>query len=276
MVDTLGNLLETFDYYPFGLLMPQRNSAGANTLEKFTGKERDTEAGVNLDYFGARYYDPAIGRWHSVDPMADEYPSWSSYTYTLNNPVNFFDPNGEAPCCLIPVGVAENKDNIAAALGDKQAQQRVKARWAVRGGIASLAIPGPEDYAFAALAATKAGRAALRFGDEVAGFVKGLFKSSDELVEVSTKFGTKIERQLDSRGWSKSSIDDLIENPSETKSLRDTRWTSGGEKLDDPATAYIDKDANYVIRNDKTGDIVQISNRNDPDWKASWEKNENN
>ena len=95
VVDDGGNVLETFDYYPFGLLMPQRNSAGANTLEKFTGKERDTEAGVNLDYFWARYYDGAIGKWLGIDPLVDQYPSLSPYNYAANNPLFFVDPNGK-------------------------------------------------------------------------------------------------------------------------------------------------------------------------------------
>ena len=94
VVDDAGTVLETFDYYPFGLLMPGRSTTSGNTIEKFTGKERDTEANLNLDYFGARYYDPAIGRWHNPDPLAHEYPSLSPYNYALNNPMVFLDPNG--------------------------------------------------------------------------------------------------------------------------------------------------------------------------------------
>lgn len=98
VVDNNGTVLETFDYYPFGLLMPKRNTAGANTIEKFTGKERDEEGGLNLDYFGARYYDVAIARWHGVDPLAKKYPEWSPYNYTLGNPIKLIDPDGQMAC----------------------------------------------------------------------------------------------------------------------------------------------------------------------------------
>jgi RHS repeat-associated protein len=62
------------------------------TKEGFTGKERDKHSG--LDYFGARYYDPALGKWLSVDPLADHYFSWSTYNYSMNDPINKYDPDG--------------------------------------------------------------------------------------------------------------------------------------------------------------------------------------
>jgi filamentous hemagglutinin len=38
--------------------------------------------------------------------------------------------------------------------------------------------------------------------------------------------------------------------------------------MNDPATAYINLDSSYVVQNDRTGEIVQISNKNDPDWQS--------
>lgn len=46
---------------------------------------------------GARYYMSALGRWTSVDPLADEFPAWSGYHYVRNNPLALTDPTGMAP-----------------------------------------------------------------------------------------------------------------------------------------------------------------------------------
>ncbi|MCK4559529.1 MAG: RHS repeat-associated core domain-containing protein [Calditrichia bacterium] len=70
------------------------NFANQNDLYKYSGKERDFEANIQWYYFGARYYDPEIGRWMSVDPLAEKHPDWSPYNYVLNNPLVFIDPDG--------------------------------------------------------------------------------------------------------------------------------------------------------------------------------------
>ena len=61
----------------------------------FNGKKFNPMSGVNLYDYGARFYDPAIGRFTTQDPLAEKYGPTSPYVYCLNDPVNKFDPDGE-------------------------------------------------------------------------------------------------------------------------------------------------------------------------------------
>ncbi len=93
MLYNTGDVKAIYDYYPFGLSL-RSIVTDEDARYKFTGKELDKEGELDWYYFGARYYDPEIGRWLSVDPLAHEYPSHSPYNYVLNNPINYFDPDG--------------------------------------------------------------------------------------------------------------------------------------------------------------------------------------
>ncbi|MFH0841588.1 MAG: DUF4329 domain-containing protein, partial [Bacteroidota bacterium] len=99
------DIVQTTSYYPFGLVMNQVNGNTDPTYQKnkylYNGKEhQDVDlAGSSLNWFdyGARMYDPQIGRWHIVDPAAELGRRWSPYTYTFDNPMRFIDPDGMWP-----------------------------------------------------------------------------------------------------------------------------------------------------------------------------------
>ena len=63
--------------------------------QDYTGHELDETTGFH--YAGARYDSSALARWGSVDPLADEFPAFSPYTYVENNPLALTDPTGMAP-----------------------------------------------------------------------------------------------------------------------------------------------------------------------------------
>jgi RHS repeat-associated protein len=93
LTDYFGNAYQFFLNLPFGETMVQQlGSNYYNSPYKFNGKELDEETGFY--YYGARYYDPRISIWLSVDPLAMKHPDVSPYAYCLNDPVNMVDPDG--------------------------------------------------------------------------------------------------------------------------------------------------------------------------------------
>ena len=91
VVDGNGTVEEVNHYYPFG-----GTFAGSTSVQpyKYNGKEFDTKKGLDWYDYGARHYDPVLGRFTSLDPLAEDYSSISAYVYCLNNPIRYVDPIG--------------------------------------------------------------------------------------------------------------------------------------------------------------------------------------
>ncbi|MBS4012384.1 MAG: RHS repeat-associated core domain-containing protein [Bacteroidetes bacterium] len=95
-------VMQDNSYYPFGKSITGLTASNRNlTYEKnrylYNGKEKQDDFNMtSLDWYdyGARFYDAQIGRWHSVDPLAEIYRRWSPYNYVVNNPLRFIDPDG--------------------------------------------------------------------------------------------------------------------------------------------------------------------------------------
>ena len=78
-------------------LAEQRRTGTFDNIYKFNAKELDSETG--LYYYGARYYDPRISLFISVDPLTEQ--TMTPYQYTYQNPVRYIDPDGRAPVDII-------------------------------------------------------------------------------------------------------------------------------------------------------------------------------
>ncbi len=105
--DHLGNNRVMFDednqtrqqssYYPFGMQITQSQYNKASyDYNRYLYNGKELQDDFNLDWYdyGARFYDPQLGRWHVADPMADTYYDLSPYNYVANNPLIFIDPDG--------------------------------------------------------------------------------------------------------------------------------------------------------------------------------------
>ncbi|MBD0401480.1 RHS repeat domain-containing protein [Flammeovirga sp. EKP202] len=95
-----GNVLSYSDYYPFGLTMENRSWSGVEGGKEyrygFNGKENDTDLSSSqlIQDYGFRVYNPVIGKFLSVDPIAQEMPWLSPYNFAENKPVWGIDSDG--------------------------------------------------------------------------------------------------------------------------------------------------------------------------------------
>ncbi len=97
-------IVEESNYYPFGLKHKGYNfnvsSLGNGVAQrwKFGGKEYQDELDLAWYDVSARNYDPALGRWMNLDPLAEQMRRHSPYNYAFDNPIYFMDPDGMMPC----------------------------------------------------------------------------------------------------------------------------------------------------------------------------------
>lgn len=92
-----GGVVQTArtDFDPWGVRL---NGTGiVNSFEnrfELQGKEKEMTFNLNRVNFGARVYNPTIGRWDKVDPLAEQAPEYTPYRFAFNNPLRLTDPNG--------------------------------------------------------------------------------------------------------------------------------------------------------------------------------------
>ncbi|MBK7870721.1 MAG: hypothetical protein IPJ74_08555 [Saprospiraceae bacterium] len=113
-----NEILQENHYYPFGMNMNGQWMANPGREDKYqyNGKELNEDFGLDWYDYGARWYMPDIGRFGSVDPLAEKMTSWSQFNYSFNNPIRFIDPNGAAPNDIVVPKNDKNTENYRAAV----------------------------------------------------------------------------------------------------------------------------------------------------------------
>ena len=144
--NSTGQVKAMDDYFPFG--MPIKDSKWEETPQRyrFGGKEFETLMRLNLYDSHARFYDPALDRFMSVDPLCEKYYSISPYAYCLNNPLGHIDPDGKFPWPAIPIFLSllfESQPVNAPTLNRVSNARNMEVAWnSYNEGVLSNFIPG--------------------------------------------------------------------------------------------------------------------------------------
>ena len=199
LIFTRGNTLDSIriiqnnNYYPFGMrLYGEWDNLGNNLNEYlYNDKELEKDLELNWYYYGARYYDPSIGRFTGVDPLADSYSSFSPYNYVLNNPIKLVDPDGMAPenggdGSAGRVHNVRNTRYLKGEISEKQFIAQNKAHG--QGGLLAASIVSPVDdisltvFTISKIPAVSRALSGLaKFGDKIVDGVKVFFKNGDDV-----------------------------------------------------------------------------------------------
>ena len=208
------------NYQPFGEKLENAPASTDNDIW-FGGKEFDDD--TELSFFGARYYEPTIGRFVSIDPQGfdeENIFSFGRYAYGNNNPYKFVDPDGETPAHIL----------------------------------AALAVVAARGVVYVARSAKSLGKVVktAKKGGNVKQTSKG---SGEKVAKKTTQSGVGVTRhsvrQKINRQVRSADELDAIKNPLDVKPVKI-------DKLGRPSQRSIGRKAE-VVRNPKTGNIVSVN-----------------
>ncbi len=130
-----SEILQENNYYPFGMQMEgpwQEVISAPENGYTYNGKELNQDFDLNWLDYGARWYDPSIGRWNAVDALAEKYSDLSPYNYVANNPLKFIDPDGNE---IILAGSKKHKRQMIRMMNENA--KRVRFSLGKRGRVQS-------------------------------------------------------------------------------------------------------------------------------------------
>ena len=281
-----GTIVHTTVYRVYGDKVSQ--SGTDKESHGFIGERHDAETG--LMYLNARYYDPKLGRFLSPDTLDPMVPGVGTnrYAYGLNNPVNIADPSGHMGDDRSNPGpeyagestydasrdyAEANPDPAKGAEGgdwSREERQFYGSGLALGTRFAGVQTQYAIAPALVAVGGTKIGSAV--GGSIIAGILgalAGIFMNEEAPPEKSTPgpvIDGKIKEDMEKRGWTEQEINDLVSGAPAGTSVdkRGAGKTPDGQPRNDTATVY-GEPGSYVVVNDRTGEVVQVSDKNN-DW----------
>ena len=150
----------------------------------YNGKELNTEVGLNWNDYGARFYDPVIGKWNSIDPLADHYFQVTPYSYVLNNPINANDPDGRVVNSIIGGIVSAGLD-----LGFQVLENKLDGKGAFEN------IDGKSIFISGVSGAASGGLSTIKTASKLTKLAKKSFEVGIDVAESTTK--QKVEQNKD-------------------------------------------------------------------------------
>ena len=92
----VAQVIQERHYYPFGMEMSGLSSGTGTNKYLYNSKEYQNDFELDWYDYGARFYDPALGRFHTPDRFSEKYLNFSPYQYGGNNPIKNIDINGDS------------------------------------------------------------------------------------------------------------------------------------------------------------------------------------
>ena len=155
-----GAVVEANDYYPFGSRWNVAAGLKDDTNRfRYNSKEEQFRFGTPYIDYGARQYDPVLGRWFAQDPLSEKYYGISPYAFCAGNPVKYLDPDGEIIATIAGAASGFVIGTIDSAISHEN----------IIKGMVSGTIAGALAGAFIDLTVATGGSAPVIFGSTVIG-----------------------------------------------------------------------------------------------------------
>ena len=236
-----GVSIQTSQYYPFGKIWDDFSWNGSTQPFRFSGKELDKMHGLEWYDFGARMYDPGIGRFLTMDPRAEIDYSTSPYAYCGNNPIIRFDKDGRIWDTILDAAFVayDLADAATQYISTGKVSNTTKA--ALTADAMAAAIPGLTGAGLAVRTGEKAISTAANAGHglkNAKAISEGRAFEKSELA-VTKASGEKVTSQVrlvpqNGKGnikGNRSTVDQLIKKSNVHYNIIETKLTEGSSRL---------------------------------------------